>query len=187
MKLSKKHLLLNKLTIVIKLLILVGLVMPQPVIAKYKNTNGIAIDKPFSDLIKWQRNQKEPIKTSIDLSNSWKNLDLNNDDNYTIWIGHSTFLIKKHEISILTDPIFSERASPFKNFGPKRLIPPALKISDLPDIDIVTISHNHYDHLDIRSLKLLYKLNPDIIFLIPKGDKGIFDKNKIMNVVEFEW
>lgn len=187
MKLSKKHLLLNKLTTLIKLLILVGLVMPQPVIAKYKNTNGIAIDKPFSDLIKWQRNQKEPIKTSIDLSNSWKNLDLNNDDNYTIWIGHSTFLIKKHGLSILTDPIFSERASPFKNFGPKRLIPPALKISDLPDIDMVTISHNHYDHLDIRSLKLLYKLNPDIIFLIPKGDKGIFDKNNIMNVVEFEW
>ena len=154
---------------------------------EYKNTNGIAIDKPFSDLLKWQRNKNDPVTTSIEVSNAWKKIDLDKDNNYSIWIGHSTFLIKKDDLTILTDPIFSERASPFKRFGPKRLIPPALNISELPKIDVVTVSHNHYDHLDIRSLKILYELNPDIIFLIPKGDKNIFDKRNINNVYEFEW
>mgnify|MGYP006088493699 FL=1 len=154
---------------------------------EYKNTNGIAIDKPFSDLLKWQRNKDDPVTTSIEVSNAWKKIDLDNDNNYSIWIGHSTFLIKKDNLTILTDPIFSERASPFKRFGPKRLIPPALNISELPKIDVVTVSHNHYDHLDIRSLKILHELNPDIIFLIPKGDKNIFDKRNIKNVFEFEW
>ena len=73
--------------------------------------------------------------------------------------GHSTFLIKKNGITILTDPVFSDRASPFKNIGPKRLIPPAIPLKQLPEIDFITISHNHYDHLDIRSLKDLYLLN----------------------------
>jgi L-ascorbate metabolism protein UlaG (beta-lactamase superfamily) len=154
---------------------------------EYKNTNGIAIDKPFSDLLKWQRNKDDPVTTSIEVSDAWKKIDLDNDNNYSIWIGHSTFLIKKDDLTILTDPIFSERASPFKRFGPKRLIPPALNISQLPKIDVVTVSHNHYDHLDIRSLKILYELNPDIIFLIPKGDKNIFDKRNIKNVFEFKW
>ena len=154
---------------------------------EYENTNGIAIDKPFSDLLKWQRNKDDPVTTSIEVSDAWKKIDLDNDNNYSIWIGHSTFLIKKDNLTILTDPIFSERASPFKRFGPKRLIPPALNISELPKIDVVTVSHNHYDHLDIRSLKILYELNPDIIFLIPKGDKNIFDKRNIKNVFEFEW
>ena len=154
---------------------------------EYKNTNGIAIDKPFSDLLKWQRNKDDPVTTSIEVSDAWKKIDLDNDNNYSIWIGHSTFLIKKDDLTILTDPIFSERASPFKRFGPKRLIPPALNISELPKIDVVTVSHNHYDHLDIRSLKILHELNPDIIFLIPKGDKNIFDKRNIKNVFEFEW
>ena len=110
-----------------------------------------------------------------------------NDSNYLIWIGHSTFLIKKDGLTVLTDPVFSDRASPFKRFGPKRLIPPSLSIKDLPPIDIVTVSHNHYDHLDIRSLKKISKKYPKALFLIPKGDKDIFNKRNIKNVIEFEW
>ena len=104
-----------------------------------------------------------------------------------IWVGHSTFLIKKSGVTILTDPIFSERASPLKNFGPKRLIPPALQIIDIPNIDFVTVSHNHYDHLDTRSLKEISTLHPNAIFLVPSGDLKLLKKNKINNVYEFEW
>ena len=84
---------------------------------EYKNTNGKEIDKSIKDLIRWQRNQKKPVLAYIDLSEEWLTSDL--DRNHTIWIGHSTFIIKIDNLTILTDPVFSERASPFKRFGPK--------------------------------------------------------------------
>ena len=161
--------------------------MPISVFGKFKNTDGEAIDKSIKDLIRWQRNQKKPTLAFIDLSDDWQNINLDIENNYLIWIGHSTFLIKKDGLTILTDPVFSERASPFKRFGPKRLIPPSLSIKDLPSIDVITVSHNHYDHLDIRSLKKISKKNPEAFFLIPKGDIDIFKKRNIDNVFEFEW
>ena len=171
----------------LRYLFLVLLVIPTSIFAKYKNTDGEAIDKSIKDLIRWQRNQKKPILAYIDISNDWRNINLETEDNYLIWIGHSTFLIKKDGLTILTDPVFSDRASPFRRLGPKRLIPPSLNIQDLPPIDIITISHNHYDHLDIRSLKKISKKYPKVVFLIPKGDLDIFDQRNIENVFEFEW
>ena len=87
----------------------------------------------------------------------------------------------------MTDPVFSKRASPFSIAGPKRLISPAISLKELPSIDIITVSHNHYDHLDIKSLKTLCKLNPDALFLVPQGDKRLLKKSGIENVKEFLW
>ncbi len=170
-----------------KSLFILFISFPFYISAEYKNTNGEAIDKSIKDLIRWQRNQKKPVLASIEVSDGWRSIDLETSNNYMIWIGHSTFLIRKNNLTILTDPVFSNRASPFRRFGPKRLIPPSLTIEELPSIDVVTISHNHYDHLDIRSLKKLSKLNPDLIFLIPEGDIDIFNKRNISNVKEFNW
>ena len=156
-------------------------------LSDFENTNGQPIEKSFQDLMKWSTSDVETKIDYIDLSDEWKNLNLNEDNNYTVWIGHSTFLIKKSNITILTDPIFSDRASPFKNIGPKRLIPPALNLTDLPNIDFVTVSHNHYDHLDIVSLKEIYIRNPEAIFLVPAGDKKLLVRKGIQNVYEYEW
>lgn len=71
------------------------------------------------------------------------------------WLGHSTFLIQHQGLTVLTDPVFSDRASPVSFAGPKRYTPVASRLSDLPPIDIVLISHNHYDHLDEASVKAL--------------------------------
>jgi len=161
--------------------------IPLHISAEYKNTNGKAIDKSLKDLIRWQRNQNKPVLASIEISDEWQTINFGKSDNYIIWIGHSTFLIKINNLTILTDPVFSERASPFKRLGPKRLIPPSISLDQLPSIDVVTISHNHYDHLDIRSLKKLSKTNPNLIFLIPEGDLDIFKKRNISNVKEFNW
>jgi len=155
--------------------------------AEYKNSNGVALEKSFNDMVRWMRSDQEPIITKIELSSEWKSIDLYNNDNYAIWIGHSTFLIKKEGLTILTDPIFSDRASPFGFIGPKRLIPPAINISSLPKIDVITVSHNHYDHLDISSLRKLSKLFPDALFFVPRGDKRLLKKNNIKNVYEFDW
>ena len=155
--------------------------------AEYKNTNGVASDKTFGDMLKWIRSDIEPEITKIELSLDWQKLNLSEDDNYAIWIGHSTFLIKKNGVTILTDPIFSKRASPFRNIGPKRLIPPAIPLDEIPNIDIVTVSHNHYDHLDIHSLKKISKKHPEAIFLVPAGDKKLLKRKKIKNVYDFDW
>jgi L-ascorbate metabolism protein UlaG (beta-lactamase superfamily) len=155
--------------------------------AEYKNTNGVASEKSLADMLKWIRSDIHPEITKIELSSEWQKLNLLKDDNYAIWIGHSTFLIKKNGITILTDPIFSERASPFKNIGPKRLIPPAIPLDVIPNIDIVTISHNHYDHLDIDSLKKISKKYGNAIFLVPAGDEKLLKRKKIKNVYNFKW
>jgi len=155
--------------------------------AEYKNTNGVASDKSFGDMLQWIRSDIEPEITKIELSLDWQKLNLSEDDNYAIWIGHSTFLIKKNGVTILTDPIFSKRASPFKNIGPKRLIPPAIPLDAIPHIDIVTVSHNHYDHLDIHSLKKISKKHPEAIFLVPAGDEKLLKRKKIKNVYNFDW
>ena len=155
--------------------------------AEYKNTNGVASDKSFGDMLQWIRSDIEPEITKIELSSDWQKLNLSEDDNYAIWIGHSTFLIKKNGVTILTDPIFSKRASPFKNIGPKRLIPPAIPLDAIPHIDIVTVSHNHYDHLDIHSLKKISKKHPEVIFLVPAGDEKLLKRKKIKNVYSFDW
>ena len=153
------------------------------IFSEYKNSDGKAINKSFKELMQWQRSKIEPNLSYIDISEDWKNYDLENHDNFIIWIGHSTFLIKRNGITIITDPIFSDRASPFRNIGPKRIIPPALSLEDIPKIDFVTVSHNHYDHLDIQSLVKISKLHPNAKFLVPAGDLKLLKRKKIQNLV----
>ena len=157
------------------------------IFSEYKNSDGKAINKSFKELMQWQRSKIEPKLSYIDISEDWKNYDLENHDNFIIWIGHSTFLIKRNGITIITDPIFSDRASPFRNIGPKRLIPPALSLEDIPKIDFVTVSHNHYDHLDIQSLVKISKLHPKAKFLVPAGDLRLLKRKKIQNASQFQW
>ena len=171
----------------IKILLSLYLFISVSLFAEYKNTNGESLDKTFSDMIKWIRSDIEPEISSIEISSDWKNLNLEEDDDYVIWIGHSTFLIKKDGTTILTDPVFSDRASPFKNIGPKRLIPPAIPLDKIPNIDFVTVSHNHYDHLDIKSLIKISKKHPKAIFLVPAGDLKLLKRKRIKNAYEFKW
>ena len=165
------------------LLLFSGLIMPNE---RFKNTNEEAEEKSFRDFLKWTFTNKKPELVAIDSSDEWKELDAGSTD-YMVWIGHATYLINKDGLTILTDPVFSKRASPVRFAGPKRLIPPAIPIDQLPNIDVITVSHNHYDHLDLRSLKKIYKANPNAIFLVPKGDKKRLERRGIENVKEFLW
>jgi hypothetical protein len=71
------------------------------------------------------------------------------------FIGHSTFLIQTSAGNLLTDPMYSWRAGPFNLVGPRRVRPPAVTFDDLPPISTVLLSHNHYDHCDLRTLRML--------------------------------
>jgi L-ascorbate metabolism protein UlaG (beta-lactamase superfamily) len=79
------------------------------------------------------------------------------------WIGHSTVLVQAGGLNILTDPIWSERASPFSFVGPKRVRQPGIRFEDLPKIDLIVISHNHYDHMDLPTLKRLWERDRPLI------------------------
>lgn len=102
------------------------------------------------------------------------------------FINHSTFLIQVDGMNILTDPVWSERTSPFQWAGPRRTRPPGIRLEDLPDIDVVLLSHNHYDHLDFDSMKLLFqKHEPRII--TPLGIKAYLDKHGMHKATDLDW
>lgn len=104
------------------------------------------------------------------------------------WIGHATLLVQAGGVNLLTDPHLSERASPVSFAGPKRVVPPALTFDELPRIDLVLLSHNHYDHLDEATVKRLASLSPKTpLFLVPLGLKDWFHRRGIRNVREFDW
>jgi len=100
------------------------------------------------------------------------------------WIGHTTFLIQVDGINILTDPVFSDRVSPFSFGGIKRLVPPGLRMDELPRIHAVVISHNHYDHLDSPSIE---QLGGEITYFVPLGLGAWLKKRKIEKVIEMDW
>lgn len=78
------------------------------------------------------------------------------EDFVITYIGHATLLIQIKGINIITDPVYSHRASPFRFIGPERFIEPGIQFSDLPPIDVILLSHNHYDHMDIETLRAFY-------------------------------
>ncbi|HEY0625179.1 MAG TPA: MBL fold metallo-hydrolase [Allosphingosinicella sp.] len=88
---------------------------------------------------------------------------VNGSEMRVTWIGHATVLVQTGGLNILTDPIWSERASPFSFAGPKRVRAPGVKFEDLPKIDLVVISHNHYDHMDLPTLKRLWARDRPLI------------------------
>ena len=103
------------------------------------------------------------------------------------WIGHATVLVQIDGLSFLTDPIWSDTPSPVSFAGPKRFVAPGIAMDDLPQIDFVVISHNHYDHLDIPSLVALADRNPNTRFFVPKGNAKLLRKHRIVNVEPLDW
>src|SRR5581483_3287454 len=102
------------------------------------------------------------------------------------FINHSTLLLQLDELNILTDPIWSERCSPFAWAGPKRHRVPGIRFADLPPVDLVLISHNHYDHLDLPTLHALRRSHRPR-FIVPIGNELLLRKHGIRNVVALDW
>lgn len=102
------------------------------------------------------------------------------------FVNHSTFLIQHKGVNILTDPIWSKRCSPFQFMGPKRMRPPGIRFEDLPEIHLVLVSHNHYDHLDRDTIMQLNKqFNPQ--YVVPLGMKQIMKKFGCEKIVVLDW
>lgn len=103
------------------------------------------------------------------------------------WIGHSSFLLQLEGINILTDPIWSRRASPVSFSGPARWVPPAMAMADLPPIDLVLLSHNHYDHLDDSTVRRLVEGHETAAWVVPLGLADFVRARGARGVVELDW
>ena len=106
------------------------------------------------------------------------------DDDYIAWIGHATYLIKLGDTTIITDPVFSKNAGPLI-FGPKRYVEPALKLNEIPKIHLFLLTHNHYDHQDMRTIRRFpFK---DSKVLVPLKLGKYFTRYRFKDVNEMDW
>ena len=169
----------------------------------FKNNYSGSVNKKFSELVQWQierRQQNLPRPPDNPVPVQVADLAAIRDYNTPgatprppaiTWIGHATMLVQAGGLNVLTDPALSERASPFRFLGPKRAQPPGIALADLPLIDVVLISHNHYDHLDEASVLNIAERskaagNPTL-FLVPLGMKSWFTDLGIANTIEMDW
>jgi len=120
-----------------------------------------------------------PETESVELLNAIKG------DSIT-WLGHASFLIKISGITILTDPFLTEFASPVSWAGPRRFVDPGIPLDKLPPVDIVVVSHNHYDHLDDETVSNLTN-KERIHVVVPLGLKPFFVERGYSNISELDW
>lgn len=145
----------------------------------------------IADFMRWMRDKRGlwpmPRHFPVDHPDSeW--LTANCTATTLTWIGHVTFLFQHGGLNVLTDPVFGERASPLAFAGPKRYTPPAMHIDHLPPIDIVLLSHNHYDHLDREGVRAIARRNHGRTrWLVPLKVADWFRRAGIENVVELDW
>lgn len=151
---------------------------------RYANLENISNAKSFKDMLKWNKERRSKVKDlSTQIAQSpfklVEEIRNNRTQSSFTWIGHSTFLIQLNGLNILTDPVWAQRMG-FQ----KRLTEPGLALDELPEIDVVVISHGHYDHLDFPTLK---KLKGYPQYFVPAGFSSLFNKKGYKKVIEMNW
>ena len=160
----------------------------------YENTYGDN-GPDFLKVVAWRlKRMWNKSESTIDYPVAQADVDFlyNNNTLSTItWLGHSTLLLQLGKLNILTDPHLSDTASPISWAGPVRIVPSAVSLEQLPPIDYVFISHNHYDHLDKTSIKYisehLGRNSKKTHFFVPLGLKAWFTDQGVKNVTEMNW
>jgi hypothetical protein len=131
---------------------------------------------PWSDLVKWWRERRAqpraetPPRGSFPTATPVISYPRSSETEFAAtWIGHSTVLLQLGAINLITDPVFSQRAFPLQWIGPRRIMDPALPIDALPPLDVILLSHNHYDHLDKPAVKRIARAHPLATWVVPLG------------------
>lgn len=142
--------------------------------------------KGLGDVLSWQLNRDQG-EWPDDIQPTQRTVPVASVEDVRItFINHASILIQIGEVNILTDPIWSERASPFSFAGPARKREPGIDFHDLPQIHVVLISHNHYDHLDLSTLTQLRDKH-DPVFIVPLGVDLLLQENDIHNTRTLDW
>ncbi|WP_411345212.1 MBL fold metallo-hydrolase [Paenibacillus sp. WLX1005] len=152
---------------------------------RYHNIDNVSIDKTLKQFRQWREDRRK--KASRDRSYLVPNhppemdyLHANRDDASITWIGHSTFFIQYEGLNIVTDPVWAQRLAFQKRIGQ-----PGIPIEDIPPIDIILISHSHYDHMHINSIRKLYRSSTTI--LVPQGLKSKMVRKGFHRCHEMKW
>jgi L-ascorbate metabolism protein UlaG (beta-lactamase superfamily) len=153
--------------------------------------NALPAEKSLLDIAKFlttYRWRRETWPTWVDNA-QYPPVDAPNQGVLVTFVNHSTVLLQIAGLNVLTDPIWSERASPFRFVGPKRVRGAGIKMADLPPIDVVLVSHDHYDHLDIDTLKMLgqHGRNGPPLILAGLGNEGLFEAHGVENYRVLDW
>jgi N-acyl-phosphatidylethanolamine-hydrolysing phospholipase D len=149
--------------------------------------------RPFGEFFRWQRERLalQIAGPTMDLAALAPDLGFirGRANHFSVtWIGHATVLLQVGRTNVLTDPHFSARASPVQWAGPKRWQPPAVRIDELPRIDVVLISHSHYDHLDEDSVRQLNaQAGGPPLFVVPLGIERWLQGVGITNARALDW
>jgi len=144
----------------------------------------------FRDLMRWQfggGRDRWPKAVPSPFQPAKPDPRVGGDDLRVTMVGHATMLVQVAGLNILTDPVWSDRASPFAFAGPRRVVAPGIAFDDLPPIDLVLVSHNHYDHLDVATLRRLQaKHRPHVV--TPLGNDTIIRRaSPTMQVTAMDW
>lgn len=148
---------------------------------------GHARPRGWSEVLRWKLSaQPRPWPRTVELPASPVQAEPKHGEIVATWIGHSTFLLRTPTLNFLTDPVFSRRAGPLGWFGPRRVHPPGIALDRLPRIDVVLLSHDHYDHWDAPSLRVLArKHNP--LFVAPLRHADLLRQAGAQRHVELDW
>lgn len=141
--------------------------------------------KSLWQVLKWRFSRTAPVENGLDtkVTPSKPPTKIANDDVRITFVGHSTFLLQANNMNVLTDPIWSKRCSPVSFLGPERLKEPGIRFEDLPKIDVVVVSHNHYDHMDMPTLLRLWQRDRPV-FIVPLKNRDTLAEAGIGHVVE---
>ncbi len=142
--------------------------------SRFFNPGQQSTDRSLRDIWRWRRTS-QPAQWPVSVPVQPAVPDRNVDGLRMTMVGHATVLIQVAGLNILTDPVWSERASPFGWIGPRRVSAPGVVFENLPPIDVILISHNHYDHLDIATLKRLHAAYAPLM-IVPLGNDAIIKK-----------
>ena len=155
---------------------------------------GGALQGQFKDFLRWRLERwrrpraPDPDPASLPRATPEYRVPRAPANSVTLtWVGHSTFLLQIGGLNVLTDPMWSPRAGPLPGIGPRRLVDPAVRFAALPPIDIVVQSHDHYDHLDDRTVCRLEATNPGARWIVPRGLKRFLKHRGVLEVTELEW
>ena len=146
-------------------------------------------EKDLGDLLRWQRTRTKgvwrPLRDEPPGAPPPRRVGLG--ELRVTFIGHATTLIQVDGLNVLTDPIWSERASPVSWAGPRRVRPPGIRFEDLPPIDVVLVSHDHYDHCDLATLRRIARAHPRAHFYVGLGNGKLLRAAHLRHVRELDW